>query len=44
MIQEPAELSLWPHGIIAENSSLVRKKKSHVEKSSKTSITKKQNW
>jgi len=29
----------WPHSIISENSSLVRRKKPYVEKSRKMSIT-----
>jgi len=32
------ELSPWPHGIIAEKSSLVRKRKSHVKKSGEMPI------
>jgi len=32
------ELSLQPHGIIAENSNLVRRKKPYVKKSEKMPI------
>jgi len=32
------ELSLWPHGIIAEKSSLVRERKPYVEKSKEMPI------
>jgi len=39
MTQEPAELSLQPHGIISENSSLVRRKKPYVKKSREIPIT-----
>ena len=40
--RKPVELSLQPYGIITKNSSLVRKKKSHIEKSRKTPITREQ--
>jgi len=33
------ESSLWPHSIISEKSSLVRKKKPYVEKSREIPIT-----
>jgi len=32
------ESSLWPYSIIAENNSLVRRKKPHVKKSGKMPI------
>ena len=38
ILVEPVELSMQPHSIIAENSSIARKKKSHVEKSGKIPI------
>jgi len=37
--RELTESSLWPHGVIAEKSSLVRERKPHIEKSGKMSIT-----
>jgi len=33
-----SSITLWPHGIIAKNSSLVRRKKPYVERSRKMPI------